>query len=83
MHKKHLSMRAKAASIGLSVAHYTLVVRHISKPSYHVAREIGRLEGVHFLHLLDPERYDERGKLNRKLSGDFLAITKNTADITS
>ena len=61
MNTKRMSSRQKAALLGVSVAHYCAVVAHRAKPSYKTARAIARIEKVHFLHLLDPEQYDERG----------------------
>lgn len=62
MKTRSLTKAQKAARIGVSAAHYRSVACHQSKPSYDLARKMAKLEGVHFLHLLDHEHYDERGK---------------------
>ena len=62
MKTKHLTLRRKAASVGVSVAHYCAVKAHRAKPSYSLAKAMAKIEGVHFLHLLDPKEYDEKGK---------------------
>lgn len=59
--KPTLTIRQKAKIVGISATHYWEVAHGKARPGLEVAMAMAPLEGRHFLNIMRPSLFDERG----------------------
>lgn len=67
--KKNLTVKQRAFLAGVAVSHYYGVMSGKSRcglSKYQAARKIAALEKKHILHILCPELYDEKGRVQEQ-----------------